>query len=190
MFYHKTRHRRTLFARRFLAKSPAGGIINFEFSPLLSGGGQQGGLRSGTENPMGIYTLKLALEDLILGFNFEKILEAKKYIENSLIEILGNKGEIVAYNAKMRNLNTIYFIQKMIHPEILKMKFDLGGMDVGLGSACSSGSPLPDRIILALGYDNESAKSGIRLSFEPYLELETAKIYLEKIKSVFKNSLK
>jgi cysteine desulfurase len=163
---------------------------DFEFSPLLSGGGQQGGLRSGTENPMGIYSLKLALEDLILGFNFEKILEAKKYIENSLIEILGNKGEIVAYNAKMRNLNTIYFIQKMIHPEILKMKFDLGGMDVGLGSACSSGSPLPDRIILALGYDNESAKSGIRLSFEPYLELETAKIYFEKIKSVFKNSLK
>jgi len=163
---------------------------DFHFAPLLSGGGQQEGLRSGTENPIGIFSLKLALDYLIKNFDYNKSSNSKNLIESSLKNLLGEKGEIISFKAKIRNINTIYFIQKSEHPELLKMKFDLAGLDVGTGSACSSGSSLPDRVILALGYDSELAKTGIRLSFGPFLTEELAAKYIEKIKSILSNSLK
>lgn len=163
---------------------------DFEFAPLLSGGGQQNGLRSGTENPIGIYSLKLALNDLVQHFDFDKLLKGKNYIESALRDLMGDRGEIVSLNAKIRNANTIYFIQRFEYPELIKMKFDLSGMDIGTGSACSSGSVLPERILLALGYDDEQAKRGIRLSFGPFLNQETSSKYFDKIKSVLSTSLK
>ncbi len=158
---------------------------DFQFAPLLSGGGQQNGLRSGTENPLGVASLKLALEDLISEFNYENSLAGKSFIESELEKILGTKGEIVAKNAKIRNANTICLVQSLNYPELIRMKFDLAGINVGYGSACSSGTMKPDRVLLSLGYDEEAAKSGIRLSFGPNLDLELAKIYSEKINSVF-----
>lgn len=163
---------------------------DFEFAPLLSGGGQQEGLRSGTENPVGIFSLKLALGNLIQNFNYDRLSKAKSLIESSLKDLLGERGEIISFNAKIRNANTIYFIQKFENPEVLKMKFDLSGIDIGTGSACSSGTSLPDRVILALGYDTDLAKSGIRLSFDPFMDENLAAKYFEKIKSILSTSLK
>ncbi len=163
---------------------------DFEFAPLLSGGSQQEGLRSGTENPVGIFSIKLALDNLIKNFNYDRLSKAKCLIESSLKNLLGERGEIISLNAKIRNANTIYFIQKFENSEVLKMKFDLSGIDIGTGSACSSGTSLPDRVILALGYDADLAKSGIRLSFGPFMDEELAAKYLEKIKSILSTSLK
>tara|TARA_B100000925_G_scaffold67499_1_gene46358 strand:+ start:7562 stop:8749 length:1188 start_codon:yes stop_codon:yes gene_type:complete len=140
---------------------------SYDYSPLIIGGGQQNKLRSGTENPMGVYTTELALRDLIKEFSSEKInkmLELKKEFEKLIISTFG-KDSIVGLNASKRNVNTINFIIPSIKATLALMAFDLEGIQVSSGSACSSGANIPSRILTALKIDEKLTRSGVRLSF-------------------------
>ena len=120
---------------------------SYDYSPLIIGGGQQNKLRSGTENPMGVDTTELALRDLIKEFSLDKInkmLELKKELEELIISTFG-KDSIVGLNAKKRNVNTINFIIPSIKATLALMAFDLEGIQVSSGSACSSGANIPSR---------------------------------------------
>jgi len=162
---------------------------DFQFCSMIRGGGQQEGMRSGTENTYGIYSLKLALEELIERENFDQLVQAKSLIENELVELLSNKGRVVARDAKNRNGNTIYMIIPGSKADILITAFDLAKMDVSSGSACSSGAVLPSRVLMSMGVDEEEAKSAIRLSFSYELTLEDANTYLPKISTIVKRFL-
>ncbi|OUS00151.1 hypothetical protein A9Q84_02925 [Halobacteriovorax marinus] len=157
---------------------------DYPFCSMVRGGGQQDGMRSGTENTYGIYSLKLALEELMAQENFHKLVEAKSHIENGLVELLENKGRVIARNANTRNGNTIYMIIPGTKADILITAFDLAKMDVSSGSACSSGAVLPSRVLMSMGVNEEDAKSAIRLSFSYDLSLEDAKEYLPKISTI------
>lgn len=140
---------------------------SYDYSPLIIGGGQQNKLRSGTENPMGVYTTELALRDLIKEFSLGKInkmLELKKEFEKLIISTFG-KDSIVGLNATKRNVNTINFIIPSIKATLALMAFDLEGIQVSSGSACSSGANIPSRILTALKIDEKLTRSGVRLSF-------------------------
>ena len=140
---------------------------SYDYSPLIIGGGQQNKLRSGTENPMGVYTTELALRDLIKDFSLDKInkmIELKKDFEDLIISTFG-KDSIVGLNAKKRNVNTINFIIPSIKATLALMAFDLEGIQVSSGSACSSGANIPSRILTALKIDEKLTRSGVRLSF-------------------------
>lgn len=162
---------------------------NFQFCSMIRGGGQQEGMRSGTENTYGIYSLKLALQELIDRENFEQLSTAKSFIEDELAAILDGKGRIVAREAKTRNGNTIYMVIPGSKADILITAFDLAKMDVSSGSACSSGAVLPSRVLMSMGVNTEDAKSAIRLSFSYELNLEDAKEYLPKISTIVKRFL-
>ena len=150
-----------------------------KFIPLIHGGGQQGGVRSGTENAMGVYSLKLALKELDQKINLKELREAKEILEKSIKEY----ATIVAEKAP-RNNNTILFLQDLETPEIVQIAFDLAGLELGTGSACSSGLQVPDRILKALGFSEEDALKGFRLSLGPYTSLEQIGLIWEKIKDV------
>jgi len=154
-----------------------------EFIPLIHGGGQQGRIRSGTENVLGVYSLKLALEELLQKQNTENLFQSKDYLEKEIKKYLENKGQIVAENG-LRNDNTILFLQDLEAPEIVQMAFDLEGLELGTGSACSSGIQVPDRILLAHGYGQEDALKGFRLSLGPYTTMEQVERIWQKMKSV------
>ena len=140
------------------------------FLPLLVGGGQQGGLRSGTENVTGIQTVKLALEDLIAdtsgNYHTEK-LRLIQDIEKHIEEMLQNDRMMVSKNLDMRNSNTICFVSPTVKANTILMSMDLNGLQVSSGSACSSGASLPSRVLMAIGFSRDEAQGGIRLSFAP-----------------------
>jgi cysteine desulfurase len=156
-----------------------------KFCSMVRGGGQQEGMRSGTENTTGIYSLKLAMEELHSKFNFEQLNESKLFIEKE-IQSLDSKIIIAGKNAKERNGNTIYLIIPSKKADILITAFDLGMMDVSSGSACSSGAIKASRVLLSMGYSQEDSKSAVRLSFSHTLNMEEAKIFSEKINTIIK----
>jgi len=153
-----------------------------KFSPLIVGGGQQAGLRAGTENALGIYCLKLALLDMVDEFKPDELLSAKTFIE----DMLSTKGEIVGKNAKQRNLNTIFVIFNQSNSSDLTTRLDIQGFDVSKGSACSSGIVKENRILLNMGFSNKESLSAIRFSFSPSLNREEA----QKIATCLQKALK
>lgn len=154
------------------------------FYPLITGGGQQDSLRSGTLNALGIYSIKLALSDLILNQNLERVLAYKNELILFLEKNFSGKVEIVAKNAKKTNLNTVFFIVRGQKPESLSLKFDLEKIDVATGSACSSGVIKENRILLNMGYPKELSRNVIRISFGPSGYIEDFSQVLKLIKKV------
>jgi len=140
---------------------------NFPMRPLVLGGGQQRGHRSGTENILGIKSIGLALEELCKNDHYQLLNEAKISIEKKIKSLIKNKGEIVGQMASCRNANTIYFIVTGQKADVMTTAFDLAGIDVSTGSACSSGLTIASRVLKNMGYSEKDAKSAIRLSFGP-----------------------
>lgn len=161
----------------FLAQS-------FDVAPIVIGGGQQGGRRSGTENTFGTYTSMLALQELAENYSAATSAQALELIKEQILTALGDGGELVAANAPIRNTNTLYVVFHNAKSDITSVAFDLAGMDVSTGSACSSGAIVPSRVLMSMGYDEVRAKSAIRFSFSPYLSIENAREFGEKISAV------
>lgn len=162
---------------------------SLDFSPMLVGGNQQQGLRAGTENAIGIYSLKLALLDIKAKFRADELLLAKSEIETRLQNLIGTKGEIVAVGSPHRNLNTIFMILPGQKAEILSAKFDMAGVDLSTGSACSSGIIKENRILMSMGYSFDESRSSLRFSFSPLMRKADVPLYCDKIESVLKTIL-
>lgn len=156
------------------------------FSSLIQGGGQQAKMRSGTENVTGIYSIKLALEEIKKVCCANNLGESKKYIEEKLQETFGQRIKIISKNAKRRNLNTIYLIFNGARTDTMLMAFDMAQVDIGSGSACSSGAVEPSRVLLAMGHTKEEAKSSLRISLSPCAKLEDAPEIFGKLETIFK----
>jgi cysteine desulfurase len=159
-------------------------------APLVIGGNQQAGMRAGTENAAAVYSLKLALSEFVEGFDAAELKKAKTFIEDSILRIIGNKGEIIGYKNPNRNLNTIFLLIKGLKADLVSARFDLLGMDVSTGSACSSGVIKENRILMNMGHSEEDSKSAIRLSFSPFMTMNDAEIFSKKIESALLQLLK
>lgn len=136
---------------------------NFSFYPLISGGGQQSSLRSGTENVMGIQSLGLALQDLVkvdVKANDAQRVKLEAFLKNELTGL----GGIISEKGKFRNSNTIYFYLDKLSSDIALALFDLHGIQISAGSACSSGAAKASILLTHLGF-KDHAKNGLRLSF-------------------------
>lgn len=142
---------------------------NMHFEPLLLGGGQQEGWRSGTINTYGIYSLKLALDEFLSETNPLESLKARQQIEARIKATLGDRGEIVAENSD-RSCNTLALIVRGKKSDTMLMAFDMAGIDIGTGAACSSGIVRPSRVLTNMGFSEDDARSSIRLSFGPNLK--------------------
>lgn len=159
-------------------------------TPFLYGGNQQEGLRAGTENVLGIYSIQLALDDLHKKEKWDKAHLYKTQLINALEKIdydislktnLGNNN----------SCNTVLVAIKESDANTLVTAFDLSGIDVSSGSACSSGISAPNRVLLNMGYSKSIAKSSIRISWDPFLYSQTEWDFIvEKITSVLKRFVK
>ena len=69
------------------------------------------------------------------------------------------------------------------------MALDMAGLEVGTGSACASGSSLPGRVLLAMGYSEDRAKSGIRISVGPYFNMDNSTQVYKSLESILKRFL-
>ena len=139
--------------------------------------------RGGTENLLGIMSLKLALEELQRHYSFEEQVRAKNLLEQKLAQLIKDRGEIVAPKG-FRNGNTICLILHDTKAQISTLAFSMAGIDVGSGSACSSGSGTPSRVLVSMGYPENKAKNALRFSFSPQFHESEVEEYYQKIESV------
>lgn len=150
------------------------------FTALMTGGGQQSGMRSGTENVHGIRSLELALPDL-MKVNIEKTMRQRDDFEKEVEKMLEGIGGVL--KGPRRNSNTIYFYFNDLTSDVAIALFDLNGLELSAGSACSSGSAKASPVLLQMKLVGV-AKNGIRLSwgFEiSEAELVQIKVRMQKV---------
>lgn len=131
--------------------------------PMLLGGGQEQGLRAGTENVPAIIGFGKAAElaGLELAQRAETMQKLKILLEEHLTAIPGVC--IFAKDAE-RLPNTVQFGIEGMDGEMLLMKLDQKGIAVSSGSACASGGGKPSPVLAAMGVADGIAKSAIRVS--------------------------
>ncbi len=110
--------------------------------PLISGGGQERGLRSGTENVYGIVGLGKALEISLeeLDQNRKHIEELKQYAIEQLTATIPNVGFNGLSADLEQSLYTVLSIKLPFHDPLIGFELELAGIAVSQGSACSSGA--------------------------------------------------
>jgi cysteine desulfurase len=134
-----------------------------KLQPLIHGGEQEYGKRSGTENLPGIIGLQKAVE--LLKDELPEASNLMRSLRDRLEIGLKNRLEKVIVNGDgPRIVNTLNMSFLDVQGEDLLMQLDLNGIAVSHGSACSSGAVEPSRILLNMGIPKEIAKSAVRFS--------------------------
>ncbi|SDS29384.1 cysteine desulfurase family protein [Bradyrhizobium canariense] len=139
----------------------AEGLLGFE--PLLRGGGQELGRRAGTENVAGIAGFGAATEAAMAALNDDPVrLEG---LRNRLERGLRQAPDIIVFSSEARRLpNTTLFTAPGLKAETAVIGFDLAGIAVSSGSACSSGKVQPSHVLEAMGFGPDLAQGAVRLS--------------------------
>ncbi|MET4307762.1 cysteine desulfurase family protein [Bradyrhizobium sp. RT4b] len=139
----------------------AEGIAGLE--PVLRGGGQELSRRAGTENVAGIAGFGAAVRAALqaLPEDAERMVTLRDSLENG---IRGIAGAMVFADDIKRLPNTILFTAPGLKAETAVIGFDLEGVAVSSGSACSSGKVQSSHVLSAMGYDATVSQGAVRLS--------------------------
>lgn len=139
----------------------AEGITGLE--PVLRGGGQELSRRAGTENVAGIAGFGAAVKAALqtLPEDAARMATLRDSLENG---IRGIAGAMVFADDVKRLPNTTLFTAPGLKAETAVIGFDLEGVAVSSGSACSSGKVQPSHVLAAMGYDATVAQGAVRLS--------------------------
>ena len=139
-------------------------IINkkIDLFPYMQGGGQEKGLRSGTENIAAIIGFGKACERssqnrVIFEQNIDLL---RSTLEKALIDL----GAIIFCEKSHRLSNTTFFSFKNIDGSTLLTALDRKGFAIASGSACSSKSDEPSHVLLSMGVDLDLAQGALRVS--------------------------
>ncbi len=128
----------------------------------LFGGGQEGNLRSGTENVLGILCFFYAAQELKdLKVRAEKFLKLRELLFSSLDPEIFTRISTEAGSPYILTVSA-----RGMRGEVLQRMLDLNGVIVGTGSACSSKHP-HSRILKACGYPEDVLDGVLRMSFFP-----------------------
>ena len=135
-----------------------------ELQPLIHGGGQERGLRSGTENVAAIVGFGQAASQLAARLQTMQQLAALRLELDAGLRAMG----AVIFSAEAPRLpNTVYFAFHELDGETLVGKLDRAGFAVASGSACSSAQPEPSHVLRAMQVAPELARGAVRVSLGP-----------------------
>ena len=157
----------TLSAHKIGGPKGAGAVVLAEdvqgLEPLLRGGGQELGRRAGTENVAGISAFGAAAKAAMAAVEADaaRLQNLKNQLEDGLKQ---TPGMIVFAEEVPRLPNTTLFTVPGLKAEIAVIGFDLAGIAVSSGSACSSGKVQPSHVLDAMGMGRELAQGAVRLS--------------------------
>jgi cysteine desulfurase len=139
----------------------AEGVAGLE--PVLRGGGQESNRRAGTENVAGIAGFGAAVRVAIqaLPEDAQQMASLRDRLENGIRSVAG----ATVFSDDIKRLsNTVLFTAPGLKAETAVIGFDLEGIAVSSGSACSSGKVQPSHVLSAMGYDPTVAQGAVRLS--------------------------
>jgi cysteine desulfurase len=157
----------TLSAHKIGGPKGVGALVLGEqvqgLEPLLRGGGQELGRRAGTENVAGIAAFGAAVQAAMAALEGDaaRLQGLRNRLENGLRQ---TPGMIVFSEDTQRLPNTTLFTVPGLRAETAVIGFDLSGIAVSSGSACSSGKVQPSHVLAAMGFDRELAQGAVRLS--------------------------
>ena len=160
-------HLMSLSAHKINGPKGVGALIvdkSVELMPLLQGGGQEKGQRSGTENVAGIvgFGAVASLAKAQLADYGMRMRLLRDRLESELQAL----GDIEIFGAQANRLaNTVCFGTHGVDGETLLLNLDRAGIAVSSGSACASQHREPSPVLQAMGVDPAVALSAIRVSF-------------------------
>lgn len=152
--------------------------------PFLLGGGQQNGMRSGTENPAGAAALALAFSESMKNWqsSWEKTFAVKKEFFNQIQEQIPN----VMINGSLKQ-DSPYILNLSfsgVRSEVLLHALEEKGIYVSSGSACSSRKKKVSSVLEAMGLKPEEIQGSIRFSFSRFSTIEEAEYCTAVLKQV------
>ena len=149
-------------------------------SPVIYGGGQEKGLRGGTENVPAIAGFAKAVETF--DNNISVVLDIKKHIAKRVTTEIPK----VYVNGDADNSSPYILNIAMIglRSEIILHSLEQKGIYVSSGSACSSNKPSPSHVLTAMGYKPERVDSSIRLSFSNENTMEEADAFCDALAEI------
>jgi cysteine desulfurase len=158
-------HGMTLSAHKIGGPLGAGALVvdkRVEIAPLIAGGGQERGLRSGTENVAAIVGFGVAAELAADSVEAEaqRLAGLRERLE---AHVVGGGARVFSSDAP-RLPNTSFFAVPGVDGETLVAKLDRAGFACASGSACSSANPEPSHTLLAMGVDPVLARNAVRIS--------------------------
>lgn len=150
--------------------------------PLIVGGEQEYGRKAGSENILGILSLAKAVE-LLSEEGMAHMLGLREAFEAKLLKML---PQICINGDGPRTSNVSNLAFTGADGETLLMNLDRCGIEASHGSACSSGSLEPSRVLLAMGLPLERVGASIRFSFSRLNTMEEVEHACEVIVSAFR----
>lgn len=161
----------TLSAHKLGGPKGAGALIRAPgihiAEPLIKGGGQERGSRAGTENVAGIAGFGAAADaaQQSLVADIARMRAMRDKLEADLKNVT---PQAVIFGAEAERLpNTSLFALPGIKAETAVIAFDLDGVAMSSGAACSSGKVQPSHVLAAMGVHRALSEGAIRLSFGP-----------------------
>jgi cysteine desulfurase len=158
-------HAMTVSSHKLHGPQGAAALIldkRLDIQPLLHGGGQERGLRSGTENVAAIVGFGLACE-----LASQQLADYQGHtisLRTQLEEGLAAMNATIFGAQSIRLSNTSFFAMDGIEGETLVVALDRKGFAVASGSACSSDSTEPSAVLLAMGVQEDLARGAVRVS--------------------------
>ncbi len=158
-------HAISLSAHKIGGGKGAGALVldkRVELEPLIAGGGQERGLRSGTENVAAIVGFGLACEIAAqrLAGTTPRLRSLRERLENGVAVL----GATVFGAAAERLPNTVYFALPNIEGETLVGLLDRAGFALASGSACASAKTGPSHVLEAMAVAPDLARGAVRVS--------------------------
>ena len=148
-------------AHKFGGPPGVGALLVRDFALLEASGGQEQGYRSGTENLPGVLGMAAALE---AGHGWlDRAADLRAHLDGA-VEAGG--GQVVA-RAAQRIATVASYRMPGVAAAAQLIQFDLAGIAVSAGSACSSGSLRSSHVLTAMGWSEAAASEVVRVSFGP-----------------------
>ncbi len=139
-----------------------------ELPAQIKGGGQEQGRRAGTENLIGIAGFGAAAEAAARDLDAGVWIDVEKRRDSFEARLQAEARDVLIFGKDVKRLpNTSYFAIAGWKGETQVMQMDLAGFAVSAGSACSSGKVKASKVLLAMGHDDVTAASAIRVSIGP-----------------------
>lgn len=150
-----------------------------KIQPLFSGGGQEGGIRSGTENVVGIASLAKASS---LNHDIEKVKELRDILKIGISKISGAKVNCYNNGNSAPHILSVSF--KGMRGEVLMHSLEEKGIFVSTGSACHSNRFGESHVLSAIGLDKNDIGATIRFSIGSLNTKEEIQYCIETLNSI------
>ena len=164
--------------------------------PIIHGGHQQNGVRSGTP-PVPLIRAK-AKAISIASERIDEMQEHYKFLKNRLVQGLYELSDrIPELNIRLNSLEVddpkrqspsiVNFSFPPVEGEVLLHHLEAKGIFVGLGSACSASSKKPSKILVGIGLSEEEARCSLRISFSGNNTIKDIDVFLEEFSCAYKS---